>query len=159
MLRVLHLTDPHLFAAKDGNLRGTVTYSSLSAVLDDYQAGDWRADIAVVTGDLIQDDSAAAYANFRGLLGSLEIPVYCVPGNHDVRELMREALQDAPFSYCGTVHHDDWLIVGIDSCVSERAGGSISAAEFDRVDAEISASDTANVMLYLHHPPVALGSR
>ncbi|MGI9220357.1 MAG: metallophosphoesterase [Woeseiaceae bacterium] len=159
MLRVLHLTDPHLFAAKDGNLRGTVTFASLSAVLEDYQASDWHADIAVVTGDLIQDDTAAAYENFRDLLSSLGLPVYCVPGNHDVRELMRDALQDPPFVYCGTVRRNSWLIVGVDSCVSERAGGSIAAAEFDRVDAEIAASDAAHVMLYLHHPPVALGSR
>lgn len=159
MLRVLHLTDPHLFAAEDGNLRGTVTFASLSKVLEHYQAGDWRADIVVVTGDLIQDDTAAAYGNFRRLLGSLDLPVCCVPGNHDVRALMQEALGEAPFLYCGTLERRNWLLIGIDSCVDERAGGSISASEFARVDAEIAASDAANVMLYLHHPPVTLGSR
>ena len=159
MLRVLHLTDPHLFAAEDGNLRGTVTFASLSAVLEHYRAGDWRADIVVVTGDLIQDDTTAAYGNVRRLLSSLDLPVYCVPGNHDVRELMQEALGEPPFSYCGALEQEDWLLVGIDSCVSDRAGGAIQAAEFDRVDAAIAASDAAHVMLYLHHPPVPLGSR
>lgn len=159
MLRVLHLTDPHLFAATDGSLRGTVTFASLSAVLEHYQASDWQADIAVVTGDLIQDDSAGAYENFRQLLGELDLPVYCVPGNHDIRPLMQEALGEPQFHYCDMLEHGDWLIVGIDSCVSERAGGEIAAAEFDRVDAAIAASDASHVMLYLHHPMVALGSR
>ncbi len=114
----------------------------------------------MVTGDLIQDDSAAAYQNFRQLLGGLDLPVYCVPGNHDIRSLMQEALGELPYHYCDTLEHGDWLIVGIDSCVSERAGGEISAAEFDRVDAAIAASDAPHVMLYLHHPPVAVvGSR
>jgi Icc protein len=159
LLRVLHLTDPHLFAAKDGSLRGTVTFTSLTEVLAHYQDGDWQADIAVVTGDLIQDDSAAAYELFSQLLGGLDLPVYCVPGNHDVRDLMQDALREPPFFYCGSVELNDWLIVGIDSCVSDRAGGLITDAEFDRVDAAIAASAAANVMLYLHHPPVALGSK
>lgn len=159
MLRVLHLTDPHLFAAKDGNLRGTVTFESLSAVLADYRAGDWRADIAVVTGDLIQDDSAGAYLHCRDLLGALNLPVLCVPGNHDLRDLMQDALTVEPFLYCGTFERDNWLLIGIDSCVDERAGGYIADSEFDRMDRAISASQAENVMICLHHPPVALGSK
>jgi 3',5'-cyclic AMP phosphodiesterase CpdA len=44
----------------------------LSAVLEHYRASDWRADLVVVTGDLIQDDSPEAYQHFRTLLGSLD---------------------------------------------------------------------------------------
>jgi Icc protein len=158
LLRVLHLTDPHLFAAKDGSLRGTVTYDSLAAVLAHYQAGAWRADIVVVTGDIIQDDSAGAYVHFRDLLGALALPVFCVPGNHDVRELMQEALAAPPFQYCATLQHGDWLLVGLDSCVDARAGGRISEAEFTRLDRAVAATEAAHVMLCLHHPPVTLGS-
>lgn len=128
-------------------------------MLAHYRAGEWRADVVVVTGDLIQDDSAAAYQNFCHLLGDLELPVYCVPGNHDVRDLMQTATSQAPFHYCESYETDDWLFVGVDSCVNERAGGFITNSEFDRVDAAIQASAAAHVMLYLHHPMVALGSR
>lgn len=148
-----------MFAAKDGSLRGTVTYSSLVAVLANYRASDWQADIAVVTGDLIQDDSAGAYSHFRDLLSALEMPVLCVPGNHDVRDMMQDALAEPPFHYCGTYERNHWLLVGIDSCVAERAGGFITASEFDRMDREIAATDANNVLIYLHHPPVALGSK
>ena len=99
-MRILHLTDPHLFADVHGELRGTATYASLSAVLDHYRDGDWDADLALVTGDLIQDDTAAAYGHFCDLLGRLDMPVHCVPGNHDIRELMRQALANPPFHYC-----------------------------------------------------------
>jgi Icc protein len=159
LLRVLHLTDPHLFADPDGKLRGTVTYASLSAVLAHYGAGNWRADLVMATGDLIQDDSAAAYAHFRTLLGGLGLPVYCVPGNHDVRALMQAALNEPPFYYCDTVEQDDWLIAGIDSCVAGQAGGSVSDAELARLDDAIAASDAGNVMVCLHHPPIAVGSK
>lgn len=159
MLRVLHLTDPHLFAARDGSLRGTVTYESLSSVLAHYRGSDWQADIAVVTGDLIQDDSPGAYVHFRDMLSELEIPVHCVPGNHDIRTLMRSALTEPPFHYCTSIELGEWLVVGIDSCIDEHAGGSVSKAEFERLDTAIEQSAAQHVMVCLHHPPVAMGSR
>ena len=158
-MRILHLTDPHLFADAGGDLRGTVTYLSLSAVLDHYRDGDWRADLAVVTGDLIQDDSAGAYDHFCQLLGTLQLPVYCVPGNHDVRQLMRDAIAEPPFHYCASLLSDNWLIVGLDSCVTGQAGGHLNVAELARLEAEIAATAVPNVMVCLHHPPVQMGSR
>lgn len=159
MINVLHLTDPHLFADRSGELRGTATYASLCSVLDHYREGAWQADIALVTGDLIHDDSAEAYGHFVDLLGSLGLPVYCLPGNHDVRELMRPALAEAPFHYCETLQADEWLLLSLDSCVPGQAGGRVSGAELDRMDWEIDASDAAHVMVCLHHPPVPMNSR
>ena len=83
-IRILHLTDPHLFADAGGELRGTVTQDSLQQVLDHYNAGDWNAERALITGDLIQDDTAEAYDRFRELLLPLNMRMHCVPGNHDV---------------------------------------------------------------------------
>ena len=103
-------------------------------MLAHYQISDWQADIAVVTGDLVQDDSAGAYEHFRSMLSELGIPIHCIPGNHDVRALMQTALQAPPFHYCQTAELKDWLIIGIDSCVSEHAGGSVVDAEFARLD-------------------------
>lgn len=159
MLRVLHLTDPHLFAATDGSLRGTVTYKSLQAVLEHYADSDWQADLVLVTGDLIQDDSEGAYRHFADLLRLLELPVYCVPGNHDVRELMQAVLDEPPFHYCPAATLDDWLIIGLDSCVSGQAGGALSSSELARFDAEVAASSSSHVMVCLHHPPVPMGSK
>ncbi len=159
MLRVLHLTDPHLFADPGGALRGTVTYASLEAVLEDYRDGDWRADVVLVTGDLIQDDSAEAYAHFRKLLGTLGIPVVCLPGNHDVRPLMRDALAAAPFQYCGTFAADGWLILCLDSVVDGVAGGRLEPAEFEQLDDALAAADAGHVLVALHHPLAAMGSK
>ena len=136
-----------------------MTYVSLRSVLDHYERSDWQADIVLVTGDLVQDDSAGAYQHFAELLSTTGLPVYCLPGNHDVRDLMRTALSQPPFHYCESVRSGCWLIVNIDSCVSGHAGGRVSAAELDRMDEEIEASDAAHVMVCLHHPPVLMDSR
>jgi len=148
-----------LFADTAGDLRGTVTYASLTAALEHYRNQDWRADIVVSTGDLVQDDSAGAYQHFCELLGTLKLPVYCVPGNHDVRTIMQDVLVEHDFNYCKSIEHGNWFIAGIDSCIKGEAGGHVSAAELDRLDAEIGNTKVANVMVCLHHPPVPMDSK
>lgn len=157
-IRVLHLTDPHLFAAANGRLRGTITQESLQQVLKHYQDGDWRADRTLITGDLIQDDSAEAYERFKKLLLPLNMRMHCVPGNHDIRDLMQPICGRPPFSYCAKEEVGDWLMVGLDSCIRGEAGGEITAEEFERLEGILEASSAKYVMIYLHHPPVEMGS-
>ena len=147
-----------MFANLDGELRGTVTADSLQQVLDHYNAGDWRADRVLVTGDLIQDDSAEAYERFRQFLLPLNMRVHCIPGNHDIRALMQKTCRMPPFSYCAYEELGDWLLIGLDSCVKGDAGGRISADELDRFSETIADSAANHVMVCLHHPPVAMGS-
>ena len=147
-----------MFANADGDLRGTVTQESLQRVLDHYHAGDWRADRALITGDLIQDDSVEAYDRFRELLLPLNMRMHCVPGNHDIRDLMRPICSRPPFSYCATEHIHDWLLLGLDSCITGNAGGEIAAEEFERLDRIIDESSAKHIMVCLHHPPVPMGS-
>ena len=158
-VRVLHLTDPHLFADQGGTLRGTVTRATLRRVLDHYRQSGWKADLVALTGDLIQDDTAAAYGHCRDLLGELGLPVHCVPGNHDVRGMMREELPDPPFTYCDANRYGDWLVVGVDSCAAGRAGGVVTGEEISRMRAMIASGSAAHVLLCLHHPPVPVGSK
>ena len=147
-----------MFADADGELRGTVTQNSLQQVLDHYTAGDWRADRALITGDLIQDDSADAYERFRTLLLPLNIRLHCVPGNHDVRDLMRPVCSRPPFSYCAREEVNNWLLVGLDSCVTGEAGGEVTRDEIERFEEIVSESRAKHVLVSLHHPPVPMGS-
>jgi Icc protein len=158
-VRVLHLTDPHLFADRQGSLRGAVTYETLQSVIEHYRQCDFEADLIALTGDIIQDDSAEAYVHCRDLVSALGLPVYCVPGNHDVRHLMRDMLSDPPFSYCDSLTAGNWLIVGIDSCSAGRAGGKIAERELRRMETVIARSSAAHVLICLHHPPVPMHSK
>lgn len=157
-VRILHVTDPHLFADRAGTLRGAVTYTTLARVVDHYRNSGWAAELVALTGDLIQDDSAAAYGHCRELFGGLGLPIQCVPGNHDVRGMMRDELPEPPFTYCGAVNCGNWLIAGIDSCDAGRAGGVVTGEEFARMRSVIASSDADHVLVCLHHPPVAVGS-
>jgi Icc protein len=128
-------------------------------VLDHYNAGDWRAQRVLVTGDLIQDDTPEAYDRFRELMLPLNLRVHCVPGNHDIRNLMRQVCCRPPFSYCAWEEIGNWLIIGIDSCVPDDAGGRVTSDELERLSEIVTGSPAKHVMVSLHHPPVPMGSK
>jgi len=128
-------------------------------VLDHYNAGDWRAQRVLVTGDLIQDDTPEAYDRFRELMLPLNLRVHCVPGNHDIRDLMRQVCCRPPFSYCAWEEIGNWLIIGIDSCVPDDAGGRVTSDELERLSEIVTGSPAKHVMVSLHHPPVPMGSK
>jgi Icc protein len=148
-----------LFADSKSSLRGTVTHLSLSRVLAHIAKAAWPADLVAMTGDLIQDDSRAAYDRFCDLMSTLDLPVYCVPGNHDIRDLMRDAVSRDPFHYCASVHINNWLITGIDSCLSGDAGGRVDDDELERLAKILDETSAEHVLICLHHPPLPVGSK
>ena len=158
-VRVLHLTDPHLFADTSATLRGTATFASLEGVLSHYRESSWVADVVALTGDLTQDESHGAYANISALLEPLGLPILTVPGNHDVRDAMQTTLGTPPFAYCTTMRHGNWLLIGIDSCVEGVAHGEVDPRELERLHAAVTESDARHALVCLHHPPVEVGSR
>ena len=115
--------------------------------------------MVAMTGDLIQDGSRAAYHRFCDLMAVLNLPVYCVPGNHDVREFMRDAVSQAPFHYCESVLIKNWLIIGIDSCIHGNAGGRVEDIEMERLAKSLADTSAEHVMICLHHPPLPVGSQ
>lgn len=155
----MQVTDPHLFADSAASLRGTVTRQSLERVLEHIRDAEWQADIVTVTGDLIQDDSVAAYERFCSLMSTLDLPVYCIPGNHDTRAKMEQALQRDAFHYCENAQLGNWLVISIDSCRTDGAAGEISQQELQRLRGMLDTSKSEHVLVCLHHPPLPVGSK
>ena len=157
-IRLLQISDPHLFGPAEGALRGVVTRASLESVLRHARAHHWNAEAILLTGDLVNDDPGG-YATVRDLLGELGKPVWCLPGNHDVLAIMRRELDSAPFKIGGHNDLGRWRIVMLDSCVPGKAYGQLSAAELARLDAALAGAGDRQVLIGLHHHPVPMGSR
>ena len=154
-LRLLHITDTHLFAATDGRLRGVDTYRTLSRVLDRAAADPRPAEAILVTGDVSQDETPGAYRNFRALLSRLDLPVWCVPGNHDAPAFMGEAL-DPPFHLGGVMERGGWRVIPLNSHIPGDNGGRLSPGELERLDAMLRQHPDRPVLLAVHHHPLPL---
>jgi Icc protein len=157
-IRLLQFTDLHLYGAAGGALRGVVTWPALEATVAHAVAHRSPWDALLLTGDLVQDDPAG-YARVRALFGASDVPVYCIPGNHDEPAAMRAALAGAPFQVCGTAVHGAWQLVMLDSYLQGMANGRLTAAELARLDDALAAHPDRHALVCLHHHPVPMGSR
>jgi Icc protein len=128
-------------------------------VLEHIQASGWDAEMVAMTGDLIQDDSREAYERFCESMLPLDLPVYCVPGNHDIRDMMKDALARPDFYYCDSTMNRGWLITGIDSCLNDDAAGRIDDQEMERLESLLDETSAEHVLICLHHPPLPVGSK
>ena len=73
-VRILQITDTHLFAEKHETLLGVNTWESYQAVLSAIHAEHRDCDLIVATGDLAQDQSSAAYQHFAEGIASFSVP-------------------------------------------------------------------------------------
>ena len=158
VVRLTHLTDPHLYGGEGELLRGIATLPSLEATLAHAQQHDWPPDAVLVTGDLVQDDPAG-YPHFRRLLAPLGLPVLCLPGNHDEPEAMRRELDCAPFVVGGTVDLGLWRIVLLDSTMRRSAAGRLSAESLAALQSALAGAPQQHALVCLHHHPVPMDSR
>ncbi len=156
-VRLLQISDPHLFADPHGRLRGVPTLESLQRVLAHALACRRGIDAILCTGDIVNDEPAG-YAHFAHLLGELGKPVYCVPGNHDDPVQLHAALAHPPFQVGGHVDVGAWRIVLLDSCVPGRTAGHLADAELRRLQRSLEESER-HVMICVHHQPVGTASR
>ena len=169
---MLHLSDLHL------NARGELRYGvdaglALDAVLESCASlGELAA--VIVTGDVADDGSEAAYRRARDvLLDFARIRrarlVFCV-GNHDDRDAFTRSLGsghiDADGNDCGITvgpagrvcavsEADEVRIVTLDSLVPGRWYGCLGPEQLRWVAAVLTAEQPS--VLAFHHPPIDLG--
>ena len=79
-VRILQITDTHLFAQKHEALLGVNTWESYQAVLEAIRPHQHEFDLIVATGDLAQDQSSAAYQHFAEGIASFRAPCVWLPG-------------------------------------------------------------------------------
>ena len=156
-MKILQITDPHLYGSSSGRLRGVETNASLAAALDNALARVPNFEVLLVTGDLVQDD-ATGYLRFKSFFCNIGKPVLCVPGNHDDPHAMAAELDSEPFRICGAHEFGAWNFVMLDSYDPGCVGGRLTDAELARLDEALGASPK-HAMICLHHHPVAMGSQ
>lgn len=153
-VRLLHITDTHLFASREGCLRDVPTLPCLQRVLAHASARSFEA--VLCTGDLVNDDPGG-YVHFRAELGALGRPVYCLPGNHDRLPQLRAALSSPPFQVGGHADLGAWRVILLDSSVVGQAGGRLGTGELQAL--EHALAETGRFALVcVHHHPVPMGS-
>lgn len=157
-LELIQFTDPHLFADLDGEMRGVNTHDSLLAVVAAARKNHWPPDALLVTGDIAQDESRGGYGVFRSVFEPLDLPVLCLPGNHDNPEYMREEL-DGRFVVSEPVAFRSWSLLLLDTYLAGTPSGELSPDALAAAERTLAASPERHFLVCMHHQPVDVGSR
>ena len=158
-LRLLHVTDLHLFEDETGEIYGVRTAASFRAVIAAaFGSSPGPVDAVLVTGDIAEDGERGTYERFRAEMSHLGVPVLCIPGNHEDPGLLAEVVAGWPLQYCGALSLPGWRIVMLDSHVAGAPEGHLADEELARLDRELEAAAGAQVLIGLHHQPVPIGS-
>lgn len=157
-LLIAQITDIHLFAKAETSLLGLRTSESFQAVLEQVGNLERRPDLLMLTGDLSQDGTIKSYQLLETMLQPLDIPICCVPGNHDCPTTMKKLLMQPPFLAEKSLRLGGWQLIVLDSCLPGCVHGYITPESLNWLDHELLRSPDIPTLIAFHHPPFQVGS-
>jgi len=158
-LRVLQISDTHLVANPAQPLMGLNTERCFDATLELLRAHPQPADLVLVTGDLTHDGSHGGYQRLGSKLATLGIPAYCLPGNHDDPQQMRQTLNSGPVQALLQARHGSWAFLLLDSTQPGMVGGRLDKPELEQLEQTLEQNADHHCLVCLHHQPVPVGSK
>ncbi len=166
MVKLIHLTDPHL-VPPGRLLYGLDTAARLTAAVEHIQARHADAEACIITGDLAHRGHTEAYALLRELLKPLSIPVLPLIGNHDHRERFCAAFPEVLRDAAGFVQWVQDVSAGrlilLDTVMrgdepGPRAAGYFGSERIQWLRDRLDEAGNLPVYLFMHHPPFGIGA-
>jgi 3',5'-cyclic-AMP phosphodiesterase len=167
MTKLIVFTDLHM-TPKGERIIGLDPYARLLAGIRHVNTFHRDAARVVFLGDLSHFGDRASYVRLARAIDQLALPRILMVGNHDDRALVLEifpdTLQDANGFVQGVVDIDKrYRLIFLDSINNPpRPATSIHAGflckdRMDWLEAQLIAARRRDIVLFLHHPPHAVG--
>ena len=157
-MRVLQLTDMHIYATPEARFEGVDTRASCAQVLAHVHAHVRAYQALVLSGDLAMDGSAAAYAWLAHTFAVEHVPLLALPGNHDEPTVMARAAPALLRPMPATLQLGPWCLIGLDTRIAQRPQGALHAAQLAWLAALVARCPAPHVGIFMHHPPLAIDS-
>lgn len=154
-LRIIQITDPHLFATSGTTLLNVDTQKSFAGVMQYIQKHETSIDGLLVTGDISQDESHQSYAT--ALDASLRVApmVRGLPGNHDSAQQLTKYWS----KYADAITDiGSWRIVMLNSVIPKSNAGYLEQSELDMLEQACLDAPSKHILVAVHHNPVPMGS-
>src|ERR1700759_1109135 len=156
---LLQISDTHLGADWEGVEPDECLLRAVEAILELPQ----RPDALVISGDLTQNGTPEEYSRVRELIAPLDLEPHALPGNHDLREPLREAfgLPGEGEEHCSyAVDLGPLRLVCLDSIGpgddgGGRDGGALDGGRIEWLDAALGEEGEKPTVLAMHHPPLS----
>ena len=159
-IRIVQITDTHLYRDPNGVLSGVPTWKTFRAIVGQIgrQHGDF--DYLMLTGDLAEDGELETYLMLREALGDWLARCRIIPGNHDNPANLRKAFPDlfpqdeGPLTF--SLSTSDWKIIGLDSHLPGETKGRVDVDQLEWLREQLRMDPDTRTLLFIHHPPIAI---
>ena len=158
-MKLIWLSDLHFVA--DGTVQGHDPVERVSRAVDFINRHHPDAAYCVISGDLVDRATERDYAAVASHLDRLAVPCLPMVGNHDDRALLRRAMplpetvMDDFIQYA--VRTDAAHLICLDTLTPGADHGSFCQARLDWLAQRLSAAPETPAIVFMHHPPMALG--
>jgi len=159
-IRIVQLSDLHLYQDRGGRLYGVPTWATFHAVLEQVRSQQDDFDYLVLTGDLAQDEALETYLMLRESLGGWVERCRIIPGNHDNRSNLQKAFfelfpeSDSALTF--ELLAGGWRIVGLDSHIPGEVNGRVDGDQLEWLRARLRSEPGIPTLLFVHHPPLPI---
>ena len=157
-VRLVQITDCHIFATAEDCLRGLNTRQSFAAVSNAAIEHSGKLDLLLATGDLSQDGSTASYDYLAQQFDGMGIPTFWLPGNHDDSDAIGLHFRGKWIHASKHVLIGNWQIVLLNSTVRGEVYGRVSATQLEFLDRALQACPDRHALVCLHHQALDCGS-
>ena len=158
-IKLLQITDTHLFEADEGSLLSVRTADSFAAVVQEILNHQVQYEYILATGDISQDHSAESYQRFAEGIAPLKKDCFWLPGNHDYKPNMGSVL---PSPQIQAAEHvmlgEHWQLVLLDSQVVGVPHGRLSDQQLALLEEKLAENPQRHTLVLLHHHPLLVGS-
>jgi Icc protein len=158
-LKVLQLTDSHLYADPNRCLLGINTLETFDQVLAQAMHEQGRPDLLLATGDLVHDASDTGYKRLLGRLKKTGVPSYCLPGNHDLPHKLKQILNQENVHTLPSVQAEGWSLIFLDSTIPGNESGNLDNSQMQLLQLLLEAHADKHTLICMHHHPLPVGSR
>ena len=159
-MRIVQLSDCHLLSDPDQLFKGVNPADHVQRILKDLSTLEKPADLMVITGDIAHDEKEETYRWLFHQLRNQSIPFQLIPGNHDSPALIREQFgpQGEHPSDGFTTQLNGWSLIGLSTHIPKQEAGRIGKAQLAWCRSYLQAHARSPTLLFLHHPPIDVGS-
>ncbi len=158
-LKVLQLTDSHLYADPSRCLLGINTLETFDQVLAQALHEQGTPDLLLATGDLVHDASDTGYKRLLGRLKLTGVPTYCLPGNHDLPLKMKQILNQDNVHTLPSVQAQGWSLIFLDTTIPGNESGNLDPGQMELLQLLLEAHADKHTLICMHHHPLPVGSR
>ncbi|MEC5342844.1 phosphodiesterase [Brenneria populi] len=147
-----------LYEFIDINGRNAEAINKLNALTE-------RPDAVVISGDIVNCGHPREYQVAHNVLQMLDYPMYVIPGNHDDKQNFLNAMRPLCPSLGDDAENMRYAVdafplrlLFIDSSLAGQSKGWLTPATLSWLEQQLSQHPTWESALFMHHPPLPLGS-